>query len=138
MILDYKGVMPKIADGVFIDESAFVIGDVELGSGVNIWFYSVVRGDVNYIKIGDRTNIQDQCVVHVTRKTFPTIIGNDVTLGHRALVHGCVIGDRALIGMGAIVLDGAKIGDGRNCGGRGGCPAWKSGLARKAGSWHPC
>jgi carbonic anhydrase/acetyltransferase-like protein (isoleucine patch superfamily) len=112
VILDYNGVTPKIAEGVFIDESAFVIGDVELGAGVNIWFYSVVRGDVNYIKIGDRTNIQDQCTIHVTREKFPTIIGKDVTLGHRALVHGCVIKDRALIGMGAVVLDGAEVGEG--------------------------
>jgi len=111
LILPYLEVWPKLDPTAFVEETALVIGDVEMGPGSSVWFHSIVRGDVNYIRIGERSNIQDSCVVHVTHKKWPTFIGSETTLGHRALVHGCVIGDHCLIGMGAIVLDGAEIGD---------------------------
>jgi carbonic anhydrase/acetyltransferase-like protein (isoleucine patch superfamily) len=88
-----------------------VIGDVEIGEDSSVWFGSVVRGDVHHIRIGARTNLQDHCVVHVTRGLFPTVIGDEVTVGHRGTVHGCTVGDGALIGIGASVLDGAVIGE---------------------------
>jgi carbonic anhydrase/acetyltransferase-like protein (isoleucine patch superfamily) len=109
MIKPYQGIFPKIAPTAFIEESAQIIGDVEIGEDSSVWFNSTVRGDVNYIRIGDRTNIQDNCVVHVTHKIFPTILEDDVTVGHSVTVHGCVIRSRVLIGMGAIILDGAEI-----------------------------
>jgi carbonic anhydrase/acetyltransferase-like protein (isoleucine patch superfamily) len=87
-----------------------VIGDVTIGEQSSVWMTVVIRGDVNYIRIGDRTNIQDGTVVHVMHDTCPTVIGNDVTIGHGAIVHGCTIADRVLVGMGAIVLNGASIG----------------------------
>ncbi len=111
VILSYKSVKPKIAADVFIAPGAFVIGDVEIGKGSSIWFNTVVRGDVNYIRIGENTNIQDLSMVHVTTAKYPTIIGNGVTVGHRVMLHGCIIGNNCLIGMGAIILDGAEIGD---------------------------
>ena len=88
-----------------------MIGDVEIGPGSSLWFGSVVRADVHSIRIGARTNLQDLCVVHVTRHLFPTQLGDEITVGHRAVVHGCRIGDGALIGIGAIVLDGAEVGE---------------------------
>jgi carbonic anhydrase/acetyltransferase-like protein (isoleucine patch superfamily) len=88
-----------------------VIGDVVIGPDSSVWFGTVVRGDVHRIRIGARTNLQDQCVVHVTRERFATEIGNEVTVGHRAVVHGCRVGDGALIGIGAVVLDGARVGE---------------------------
>ena len=110
MIIDYQGISPKIPDSVFIAPDATIIGNVEVGEDSSIWFHTVVRGDVNYIRIGRRTNIQDGCVVHVTVDTWPTFIGDGVTIGHGAIVHGCRIEDFCLIGMGARVLDGARIG----------------------------
>jgi carbonic anhydrase/acetyltransferase-like protein (isoleucine patch superfamily) len=86
-----------------------VVGDVELGEGSSIWFQSVVRGDVNRIRIGARTNIQDHSTVHVTGGTHPTVVGDDVTVGHRVVLHGCTVKDRCLVGIGAIVLDGAVV-----------------------------
>ncbi|BAT71597.1 conserved hypothetical protein [Thermosulfidibacter takaii ABI70S6] len=112
-MIAYKGVVPKIGKDVFLAEGSFVIGDVEIGDNSSIWFNTVVRGDVNYIRIGNSTNIQDLTMVHVTTAKYPTIIGDNVTIGHRAMVHGCVIGNNCLIGMGAIILDGVKIGN--NC-----------------------
>jgi carbonic anhydrase/acetyltransferase-like protein (isoleucine patch superfamily) len=88
-----------------------VIGDVEIGADSSLWFGCVVRGDVHAIRIGARTNLQDHCVVHVTAGRFATAIGNEVTVGHRAVVHGCTVGDGAMIGIGAIVLDGADVGE---------------------------
>jgi len=88
------------------------MGDVEIGEDSSLWYGAVVRGDVHRIRIGARTNIQDQATVHVTRDRFPTLIGDEVTVGHRAVVHGCTVGSRALIGIGAIVLDGAEVGEG--------------------------
>jgi len=111
MIQNYKNKSPKIHETVFIADSADIIGDVEIGRDSSVWFQCVVRGDVNWIKIGEGTNIQDGTVIHVTGKTRPTKIGNRVTVGHKVMIHGCEIGDDCLIGMGAIILDGAKIGD---------------------------
>ena len=117
MIRTFKGIQPKLGNDVYIDESAIVIGDVNIGHDVSIWPIVSIRGDVNSITIGDRSNIQDGSVLHVTHKDeerpdgFPLIIGKDVTVGHKALLHGCKIGDRVLIGMGSIVLDGAIIKD---------------------------
>ena len=117
MILEYRGEKPKIGKNCWIAKSADVIGEVEMGEDVSIWFGCVVRGDVHYIKIGDRTNIQDLSMIHVTHYTksdksdgYPTIIGSDVTVGHRVMLHGCTIEDGCLIGMSATILDGAVIG----------------------------
>jgi len=111
MLLSYQGITPKLADSVFCVESADIIGDVEIGAESSIWFQVVIRGDVNFIQIGARTNIQDGSVIHVTHRVNPTIIGDDVTIGHNATLHGCTIGNRCLIGMGAVVLDGAVVAD---------------------------
>ncbi len=110
MIHEFLGVRPSFDDSNFIAPSADVIGDVRLGRGASVWFNATVRGDVNWIRIGAGTNVQDNCVVHVTNRTAPTTIGEGVTLGHGAIVHGCTIGDNVLVGMGAIVLDHARIG----------------------------
>ena len=112
MIRDYKGKSPVIDGSAYVDESAHVIGDVVIGSESSVWFNAVIRGDVNYIRIGNRTNIQDSSVLHVTRDTHPLIVGDEVTVGHSVTLHGCTIRDRCLIGMGAIVLDGAEVGEG--------------------------
>jgi carbonic anhydrase/acetyltransferase-like protein (isoleucine patch superfamily) len=112
MILSFNGVMPKIAESVYIAPSADIIGDVAIGEESSVWFNTVIRGDVHFIRIGTRTSIQDISMLHVTRKTHPLIIGDEVTVGHHVTLHGCTIGNRVLIGMGAIILDGAEIGDG--------------------------
>jgi carbonic anhydrase/acetyltransferase-like protein (isoleucine patch superfamily) len=91
-------------------EGCAVIGDVEIGEGASLWFGAVVRGDVNAVRIGARTNVQDHTVIHVTSRTHPTLVGEDVTIGHRVVLHGCTVHDRCLIGIGAIVMDGAVIG----------------------------
>lgn len=111
MILPYKGSWPKIHETVFLAPSVDVIGDVEIGDHSSVWFQCVIRGDVNWIKIGSRTNIQDHSMLHVTRVKSPLRIGDEVTIGHRVTVHGCTIGNRILIGMGAIILDDAEVGD---------------------------
>ncbi len=111
MLHIFKGITPKIDDTVFRTGSAEIIGSVEIGAGSSIWFNVVIRGDVNYIKIGARTNVQDGTVIHVTHDTHPTIVGDDVTIGHNVTLHGCRIGNRCLIGMGAIVMDDALIED---------------------------
>lgn len=111
MILPYQKKWPEIHETAFIAPSADVIGDVVIGAHSSIWFQVVVRGDVNWIKIGSRTNVQDHSMLHVTRKKHPLKIGDEVTIGHRAMIHGCTIGNRVLIGMGAILLDGCEIGD---------------------------
>ena len=101
--------MPTIADDAFIAPNAVIIGDVHIGSGSNVWFGCTIRGDVNHIRIGERTNIQDGTVIHVTRKTGPTIIGSGITIGHSALLHACTLEDDCFVGMGATVMDDAVI-----------------------------
>jgi len=110
VITPFQNHHPRFPSTVFIAASAQVIGDVTIGTHSSIWHGAVVRGDVHFIRIGERTNIQDLSVLHVTRKTHPLVIGNAVTAGHRVTLHGCTIEDGALIGMGAIVLDGATVG----------------------------
>jgi carbonic anhydrase/acetyltransferase-like protein (isoleucine patch superfamily) len=109
MIKPYNGVFPKIHPTSFIADSAEVIGNITIGEESSIWFQTVVRGDVNFIRIGDRTNIQDNCVLHVMHGTWPLVIGDDVTAGHRVVLHGCTVKNRVLIGIGSIVLDGAVV-----------------------------
>jgi len=109
-IRPYAGVEPRLHETAFVAEGALVVGDVEVGERSSIWFGSILRGDVNAIRIGARTNIQDLSVVHVTSHTHPTVVGDDVTVGHRVTLHGCTVRDRCLIGIGAVVMDGAVIG----------------------------
>ena len=104
--------MPRIHPTAYIDDSAQVIGDVEIGEQSSVWMTVVIRGDVHQIRIGCRSNVQDGTIVHVMKDTHATVIGDDVTIGHAAVVHGCTIEDRCLIGMGAILLNGARIGSG--------------------------
>lgn len=111
MIRTFQGTKPTIPDSCFIEDTAVVIGDVVMGEDCSVWFNAVVRGDVNHIRIGSRTNVQDLCMLHVTHDTHPLIIGNEVTIGHSVVLHGCTIKDRVLVGMGAIVMDGAVIGE---------------------------
>jgi carbonic anhydrase/acetyltransferase-like protein (isoleucine patch superfamily) len=108
----YRGRLPRVHPTAFIDESAQVIGDVEIGEESGIWMCAVVRGDVHRIRIGRRSNVQDGTIVHAMTGTHPTSIGDSVTIGHAAVIHGCTIEDRVLVGMGAIVLNGAQIGAG--------------------------
>lgn len=110
LIRPYAGKAPRIDASAFVAPGCTVVGDVELGPGASLWFGVVVRGDVNAIRIGARSNVQDLSVVHVTGGTHPTTIGEDVTVGHRVVLHGCTVHDRCLIGIGAVVLDGAEIG----------------------------
>jgi carbonic anhydrase/acetyltransferase-like protein (isoleucine patch superfamily) len=111
MLRPYRGRRPVVHATAFVDQSAQVIGDVEVGAESSLWMNVVARGDVNTILIGSRTNIQDGTVVHVMHGTHPVAIGDDVTIGHGAVVHGCTIHSRVLIGMGAIVLNGAVVGE---------------------------
>ncbi len=112
MLRPYRGQLPRIHPSAFIDDSAQVIGDVEIGEDSSVWMCVVIRGDVNRIRIGRRSNVQDGTIVHVMKDTHPTVIGDDVTVGHAAVVHGCTIEDRCLIGMGAILLNGVTVGTG--------------------------
>ncbi|MBZ4417418.1 gamma carbonic anhydrase family protein [Myxococcus sp. RHSTA-1-4] len=107
----FRGVSPHVHPSCFVEDSAQVVGDVELGEDSSVWFNAVLRGDVNPIRIGRRTNIQDLTVVHVTSKTHPTHVGDDVTVGHRVILHGCTVGNRVLVGMGAVLMDGVEVGD---------------------------
>jgi carbonic anhydrase/acetyltransferase-like protein (isoleucine patch superfamily) len=107
----FAGKSPRLHESVFAADGALVIGDVEIGAESSLWFGAVVRGDVNAIRIGARTNVQDYSVLHVTSGTHPTTVGDEVTLGHRVTLHGCTVGDRCLVGIGAIVMDGAVIGE---------------------------
>lgn len=117
MKIDYQGFTPEIGTNCWIAPNAWVIGRCTLGSDCSVWFSSIVRGDVNFIEIGDRTNVQDGSVLHVTgplpdqEQGYPLIIGRKVTVGHKAVLHGCTIGDACLIGMSATILDGAIIGE---------------------------
>jgi carbonic anhydrase/acetyltransferase-like protein (isoleucine patch superfamily) len=111
MLRPFRSTTPKVHPTAYIDESAQVIGDVEIGEDSSVWMNVVIRGDVNAIRIGDRTNIQDGTIIHVMRNTHATRIGNEVTVGHAAVLHGCTIHDRVLIGMGALLLNGVEIGE---------------------------
>ncbi len=110
MVRSFEGRTPRIAPEAYVQATAEVIGDVEIGPGSSIWFHCVLRADVNRIRIGRDSNVQDLCAIHVTRDRWPTILGDGVTVGHRAVLHGCTVGDYALIGIGAVVLDGADVG----------------------------
>ncbi|MDO6707758.1 gamma carbonic anhydrase family protein [Photobacterium sp. 1_MG-2023] len=113
----YQGIRPTLGEKVYVDSSAVLVGEIHLADHSSIWPLVAARGDVNHIRIGERTNIQDGTVLHVTRKSdnnpdgHPLIIGDDVTIGHKAMLHGCSVGNRVLIGMGAIILDAAEIED---------------------------
>jgi gamma-carbonic anhydrase len=110
MIKSFQNNSPSIHPSVFVAEDAVIIGSVEMGEGSSVWFGSILRGDVNYIRIGKRTNIQDASVIHVSSKTHPTILEDEITVGHRVTLHGCHIESNCLIGIGSIILDGARIG----------------------------
>jgi carbonic anhydrase/acetyltransferase-like protein (isoleucine patch superfamily) len=112
MIYTYKGVKPKLGRGVFIAEAAVVGGDVELGDHVSVWPMAVIRGDVNYIRVGAKTNVQDGAMLHVTFRKHPLIVGSGVIVAHAVVLHGCTIGDHVLLGIGCRVLDGAEVGEG--------------------------
>ncbi len=111
-ILPYRGIVPQLGENVFVAPGAWVIGDVVIGDQSSIWFNTVVRGDVHFIRIGSQTCVQDNCTLHVTPERFPLHIGNRVVIGHKAIVHGSIVEDECLIGMNAVVLDGCKIGKG--------------------------
>ena len=112
MIRSYRGRTPKIAGSAYIDPAAVVIGDVSIGEHSSVWPCTVIRGDVHWIRIGARTNLQDGSVLHVMRGEYPLLIGDNVTVGHNAVLHGCTIESRVLVGMGSVVLNGAKVGEG--------------------------
>ncbi len=109
MIRPFRGRTPEIHPSAFIVDSAEIIGDVVIGKESSVWFNAVIRGDINCIRIGERTNIQDGCVLHVRQNEYPLVLGSNITVGHGAILHACTIEDNCLIGMGAIVLDNARI-----------------------------
>lgn len=108
-LFPYKDLFPKLHESVFLASGAKIIGDVEIGENSSVWYNTVVRGDVNYIRIGSKTNVQDCSMLHVTNQKYPLVIGNEVTVGHSVTLHGCTLKDLCLIGMRAVVLDGAVI-----------------------------
>lgn len=110
MIKSFQGKKPKIHETAFVAENATIIGDVEIGEDSSVWFGAILRGDVNFIRIGARVNVQDGSIIHVSSKTHPTILEDEITLGHRVTLHGCTVETGCLIGIGAVVLDGARIG----------------------------
>ena len=116
-IRSYKGVTPSFNSSVYVDESSVLVGDIQLGDNSSVWPLVAARGDVNYIRIGERSNIQDGSVLHLSRATksnpdgYPLIIGDDVTVGHKVMLHGCVLGNRILVGMGAIIMDNVTVED---------------------------
>lgn len=109
LILPVTNIYPKLGENCFIAENATIVGDVVLGNDCSVWFNTVIRGDVNSIRIGNKTNIQDGAVIHCTYQRAATVIGNNVSIGHNAIVHGCTVEDNVLIGMGAIVMDNAVV-----------------------------
>lgn len=111
LILPVKNVFPEIGTNCFLAENSTIVGDVVIGNNCSVWFNAVIRGDVNYIRIGNNTNIQDGAVIHCTYQKAATEIGNNVSIGHNALVHGCTLYDHVLIGMGAIVMDHAIVNE---------------------------
>ncbi len=110
MISPFNNISPKIADSVFVADGAVIIGDVEIGEDASIWFGSIIRGDVNFIRIGARTNIQDGTIIHVSSKTHSTVLEENITVGHRVTLHGCHVESGCLIGIGAILMDGVRVG----------------------------
>ena len=110
MIRTFKNLKPQIHPTAFITNDAIIIGDVEIGEDSSVWFGSIIRGDVNYIRIGARTNIQDGTIIHVSSETHSTVLEDEITVGHRVVLHGCHVESRCLIGIGAIVMDGARVG----------------------------
>lgn len=110
LILPVKGVLPQLGNNCFIAPNATIVGDVIAGDDCSFWFNAVIRGDVNSIRLGNKVNVQDGAVIHCTYEKTKTIVGNNVSIGHNAIVHGCVIADNVLVGMGAIVMDNAVIG----------------------------
>lgn len=108
----YQGLLPTLHPNAWVAPTATVIGDTKIGAGSNVWFGTVLRGDVHHIRVGENTNIQDNAVVHVTSNKFPCLIGHRVTVGHSAVVHACTLHDECLVGMGAVVLDGAVVESG--------------------------
>lgn len=110
LIKPVKGISPKFGKNCFLTENAVIVGDVVMGDECSVWFNAVVRGDVHYIRIGNKVNVQDGACIHCTYQKSPTNIGNNVSIGHNAIVHGCTVHDNVLIGMGAIVMDNAVIG----------------------------
>jgi carbonic anhydrase/acetyltransferase-like protein (isoleucine patch superfamily) len=112
LLRSYRGKLPQIAPSAYIDEAAVVIGDVVIGEDSSVWPCVVIRGDVHYIRIGARTNVQDGSVLHVMKDQYPLVLGNNVTVGHAVTLHGCTVEDRCLIGMGSLILNNAKIGAG--------------------------
>jgi carbonic anhydrase/acetyltransferase-like protein (isoleucine patch superfamily) len=112
MIRSYKGIAPQIGAGCYVDDSAQIIGDVQLGTNSSVWMNAVLRGDVHEIRVGANSNIQDCCVLHGMKEKYGVYLGDYVTVGHSVTLHGCVVEDRCLIGMGVVVLNGARIGAG--------------------------
>lgn len=108
--MSFNNITPKIAASAFVADDAIIIGDVEIGENASVWFGSIIRGDVNFIRIGDRTNIQDGTIIHVSSKTHSTILEENITVGHRVTLHGCHVESGCLIGIGAILLDGVRVG----------------------------
>jgi carbonic anhydrase/acetyltransferase-like protein (isoleucine patch superfamily) len=111
LILPVNGLAPKFGENCFLAENCTVVGDVQMGNDCSVWFTAVVRGDVHYIRMGNKVNVQDGAIIHCTYQKAPVNIGNNVSIGHRAIVHGCTVHDKVLIGMGAIVMDHAVIGE---------------------------
>jgi carbonic anhydrase/acetyltransferase-like protein (isoleucine patch superfamily) len=109
LILPVNGISPRFGSNIFLAENATVVGDVEMGDDCSVWFQAVVRGDVHFIKMGNKVNVQDGAIIHCTYQKSPTIIGNVVSIGHRAIVHGCTLHDNILVGMGAIVMDNVVV-----------------------------
>ena len=110
MIRPFNGIEPRIHESAYVTDDAIIVGDVEIGEDSSVWFGSVLRGDVNYIRIGARTNIQDQTIIHVSSKGLPTIVEDEVTVGHRVTLHACHVERGCLIGIGAILMDGVRVG----------------------------
>ena len=109
LILPVHGILPTFGENCYLADNATIVGDVVMGDDCSVWFQAVVRGDVHYIRMGNKVNIQDGAIIHCTYKKAPTTIGNNVSIGHRAIVHGCTLHDNVLVGMGAIVMDHAVV-----------------------------
>ncbi len=112
MIRPFQGMVPRLGSRVFVADNALVLGDVEIGDDSSVWFNCVVRGDVNWIRIGARANIQDMCCIHVTNGKWPTVIGDEVSLAHNVMLHGCTLERGVLVGMSSTIMDGAVVGEG--------------------------